>query len=802
MKKGILSPARSIAKRRCTSTLWNALRHLGIWLVAFAVGGVHPIMAEGSGPGPAQQSNTLTEIVVTAQKRESTVQDTPISITAVSAEDIRERGLANMSELVQSVPGVSMRTSGPAETEFEMRGMSSEGGNSPTVGFYLDDVPLTATSFATNGKVVVDPNLYDLKRVEVLRGPQGTLYGSGSMGGTIKLVTNPPNPASFDASAEAILGHTDGSDINKALNAMVNIPFAGNTAALRIVGTESYTGGWIDRIVIADGAFPLETNNNMVRGNVLAAPVAKIYKNVNNTDLGSSRAELLWEPTERVSVTGSYLYQHISQNGPSYIDSVPGTNAHYEPFDSPEPVSDTFNLGSLNFRYRFDAFDVNSTTARWTKDFTYYQDGSEEYQWLYALPLYTSQGGLGNFSPTPHEEDQTKQVSEELRVTSSGPSALQWLAGYYYGDYTANTLYTAYAPGAIPLFGTANIFSGAFPTELTQRALFGESSYAITSKFKATVGIRYYSYRQHQQSMLSGQGATGSDAIVTNYGTASNHGFNPKFGLSYEPNDSLLLYTSAAKGFRPGGATGPIPTSGSSLGSACETNLQTIYGTTSFVPGPTAFGPDKVWTYELGEKMKVLANRLRINSSVYFSNWSGLQQLIPLPCSLVFTANAGDAHIYGGEVEFEALLGDGFTMSINGGYTHAAVVASGLQGVGISAGTPVQEVPKWTTSQSLAYRHGISNGLAFTARAENNYVGSRTNATFVVNTLPSYDLTSIRAGVDGGSWTATLFASNLLNKRVNLGDVSMISINLPTYDRLILSQPLTIGVDLTYHFGK
>jgi iron complex outermembrane receptor protein len=208
----------------------------------------------------AQQSHSdagqLEEIVVTAEKRESTVQKTAISLTAVSGADIQDRGVTDLSNLMQSVPGVSVRTSGPGMGEFEMRGVSSTGGNSPTVGFYYDDTPLTAPSASNEGKIVISPALYDLSRVEVLRGPQGTLYGSGSMGGTIKVVPNAPNPDAFDASAETTFADTDHGGFDHAENAMVNLPFAGGMAALRVVGSYSHDAGWIDRVVIAPGEFP------------------------------------------------------------------------------------------------------------------------------------------------------------------------------------------------------------------------------------------------------------------------------------------------------------------------------------------------------------------------------------------------------------------------------------------------------------------------------------------------------------------------------------------------------------------
>src|SRR5579862_5562341 len=167
-------------------------------------------------PAPAETAagaaadEALQEIVVTAEKRESTVQKTPISITAISGAELQAQGISDMLSVAQQVPGISFKTSGPGQTEFEMRGLTSTGGESPTVGFYLDETALTPPAMAQNGKVVIDPNLFDLNRVEILRGPQGTLYGAGSMGGTIKLVTNTPDPRQLGANVELIGSGTDG----------------------------------------------------------------------------------------------------------------------------------------------------------------------------------------------------------------------------------------------------------------------------------------------------------------------------------------------------------------------------------------------------------------------------------------------------------------------------------------------------------------------------------------------------------------------------------------------------------------
>jgi len=227
----------------------------------------------------------LQEIIVTAEKRESTVQKTPISITAITGEDLLERGVNTAQGLVNEVPGLSVSSFGPGQGQYEIRGLSADGGESPTIGFYLDETPVTPPATATNGKVSIDPDLYDLERVEVLRGPQGTLYGAGAMGGTIKLVTKPADLSSFHASSQTILSDTSAVGFNYGQKAMLNLPLISDTLALRIVGTYSYTSGWLDRIVVPN--FPLESNPvpgfyGSTRGNVLASPASQIYNGVND----------------------------------------------------------------------------------------------------------------------------------------------------------------------------------------------------------------------------------------------------------------------------------------------------------------------------------------------------------------------------------------------------------------------------------------------------------------------------------------------------------------------------------------
>ena len=737
-------------------------------------------------------SGQLEEVVVTADRRETSAQSTPISLTAVTGADIQDRGATDLASLMQSVPGVSLRTSGPGMAEFEMRGVSSTGGNSPTVGFYYDDVPLTAPAATNEGKIVISPALYDLNRVEVLRGPQGTLYGSGSMGGTIKVVPNAPNPNTFEASAESVLADTDHGGFNHAENGMINLPLVNGIAAVRIVGSYSHDAGWIDRIVTEPGTFPL--SNGATRGNVLAAPVAEDYHDVNGVDRTTVRISALIKPFDGLTIAPSFFYQNMTSGGLPYIDSDPGTDAHYQPFDIAENYKDEFKLGALTVKYRTDVLEISSSTSYWTRHEPLTQDTAESWETGLAIPAFEpSAGGLG--AAYAFENNMSHQTTEELRISSVGDSRLKWLAGYFYEDFESFWDIDFPSQNGAALYGSNDLFYYFSPNKILQQSVFGEVTYNITEPFAVTAGLRRYHYDAPVSVYQAGSLAT----PVVNSTTENDQGVTPKVSLSYDINKELLLYATASKGFRPGGGTGPVPTSGPL---SCESELQTEYGTTKFVSGPISFKSDHVWSYELGEKLRAADNRVTINAAGYFESWIGVQQTNALsPCGYIYTANAGNAHVYGGELEIQAIVVRGLTVSANTTFSHAALVSSNLIDAGFNPGTPIQDVPRWSGSASIAYRHSLTDQLTFTARADNTYTGSRTDETYSVNTLSPYDLTNARAGVEGDRWSAVLFVNNLADKRAQLNNITQDAVNMPTYNRVAVSQPRTVGIDLNYKFG-
>ena len=747
----------------------------------------------------AQQSSSdagqLEDIVVTAEKREATIETTPISLTAVSGADILNRGLTDLASLMQSVPGVSIRTSGPGMTEFEMRGVASNGGNSPTVGFYLDDTPLTAPAATNEGKIVISPDLYDLNRVEVLRGPQGTLYGSGSMGGTIRVIPNAPNPDGFESSVEAKFADTDHGGFDHGENGMVNLPFWNGLAALRIVGTYSYDAGWIDRVVIEPGDFPLATNGGTVRGNVLAAPIATEYHDVNDVERTVVRLSAVFKPIEGLTITPSYLYQKMRAGGLPYIDSVPGTDAHYQPFDIPENYRDEFHLTALSIKYHTDLFEITSASAYWTRHEPLLQDTSESWTTALGLTSYgPGNGGLG--AAYADEDNQSHQTTEELRIASVGDTRLKWLAGYFYSDFESGWDIIFPSQTGAGVYGSNNLFSYYSPFKILQQSEFGELTFNITEPFAVTVGARHYHYSAPVG--LDQYGAL--TATVTTNTSEKDQGVTPKVSLSYQFDKDLLVYATAAKGFRPGGGTGPVPTSGPP-GVNCEAQLQAEYGAKGFIDGPISFSSDSVWSYELGEKWRSADGRFSVNASGYFESWVGVQQVNGLSsCGYVYTANVGDAHVYGSEIEARAIVVRDLEASASATFSHAALVSSTLLDAGFNAGTPIQQVPRWSGSAQLAYHHSLTEALAVIARAESNYVGSRTDETYATNTLPSYELSNIRGGFQGDRWSAVLFVNNVADKRALLNNITEAAENLATYNRVAVSQPRTAGIDLNYKF--
>jgi iron complex outermembrane receptor protein len=589
------------------------------WLTASAVAALLPLLAL-SAPhralaAAAETGEELQEVVVTAEKRSSTVQETPISLSAISGADLQNQNITSVEDLAAQVPGVSMRTAGPGQTEYEMRGLTSAGGSTATVGFYLDETPLSASAVALNGRTVIDPDLFDLNHVEVLRGPQGTLYGAGSMGGTIKLVTNQPEIGKFDAAADLSTSHTEsGGSWNGGISAMVNLPI-NDVLALRVVGSDKYISGWIERVVDPNFPFPTGpygtagTPTQCVyyycnRGDVADATPSKIIKGSNLERFSSARTSLLYKPDDKLSVTVNGMYQRIQADGynnyqatgtsPSPYPSTPGI---YQPYDTQEPYYDSFKMLSLDAVYDFGPVTLTFTPAYWRRYVFQSTDSTEALQNINNLTQFLQSLYV--------EEDNTTQDSFELRLASNDTgSKFQWQTGVYGADlhsgyntfndnapygmattcgapspdnpvgghcpaseqYNPNGIYR-YPDATLPPYSSgyaANpngvIFNDNNPNVMKQIALFGETSYKLLDTLKLTAGIRFFHYTIGNHADQAGLGTASTNQDHTYLDVRQNgNAVLPRVNVSYEPTPDLTLYGTVAKGSRPGGVNLPIP---------------------------------------------------------------------------------------------------------------------------------------------------------------------------------------------------------------------------------------------------
>ncbi len=741
----------------------------------------------------------LAEVVVTAQRFNSTVQNTPISLSAVTGDQLDAAGITSVEGLAHEVPGLSLRSAGPGQTEYEARGLASSGGSSPTVGFYLDDVPLAPPATSQTGKVVIDPNLYDIDRIELLRGPQGTLYGSGSMGGTVRVITNQPKLDAFEGSVQGTLSDTQGGSGNGGGNLMLNLP-VGDTLAIRVVGTDTYRSGWLDRVVLNPFPedVPIAASPAYGRGNVLAAPVQSVITHVNTENLDGARITVLFKPNDDLSITGTALYQHMSMTGYDEYDDPPGIRylSHYEVGDLVEPIKDWFHFYSLTATYNLGFADLTGTSGYFQRHEIQSQDAGESISYFAGLYPYVS---------TPFTEvDITRQFSQEVRLSSKGDGALHWVAGLFYSDDSSD--WDEYAFSSDPNFAApppidGDIYNGDQYYRVKQYAGFLDGSYEFADHWKFSTGVRYYHY--NSETIVMGEGLfaptpTGSTFVDS----ISDKGFNPRFNLSYSPSGDLNTYISASKGYRPGGPSyGPFP------------ELNCGGGT------PPPYKSDSIWNYEVGEKARLFDNWLTINSDFYYIKWSDVQETVAIPCGYTFEANAGDGRSYGPELEINAKLSANWSVAGSASYTNAKIdhptaafvgavltnpVPGGIPGcssVTSCSSIPILNVPKDAGSLSVVYSQPLF-GYQLTGRLSDVYVGPSYDQAYHYGiALPSYSIANARLGLGNERWTATLFVDNLANKVAELtSNNTQFQFNIPQLTRISTNQPRTYGTEINYRF--
>lgn len=700
------------------------------------------VSAQTADPG------TVEEIVVTARKRSETLQEAPLSITALSERQLQNAGVAGFQDYAVRVPNLSFAyasSAGPIAQTITLRGIYGAG----TTGLYLDEIPLPAS---------VDPEVVDLDRIEALRGPQGTLYGARSMGGTVRLITKAPDLADFSAK-----GTVQGMSVNHGgrdgrVDATVNIPVVEGVLALRAFAFAGYESGVFERVAAADAPAAFAPHDGIGSSRRFGGSLAL-------------RADLL---DGHLTLTPRIVAQRSDQQGRPYADYRAGNFTQVRQFDVDETGADDWTLYSLAAQYDAGFGQFTSTTSRFVRDYADTEDFSEYVQLLLGgAPAQAVIRVRGDFEAT----------SQEFRFASDFEGPFQITAGLFYQKTSERQV----IPPTEVVGLIANAYNQTISNEVTEKAVFGEGTLALGPRLEVTLGARYFDNSVDYTN--SQDGAFTTPAVFA--GSQNDKGVNPKLGLKYKVNDDVNLFASVAKGFRIGGVNGFSQT-------LCAADLAALGLTAAQA---SSYESDSLWSYEAGVKSSWLERRLQVNATAFRIEWSDVQQNVPLSCGFSIQANAGKARSQG--VEFEAQLNPatGLNLSLGVGYTDAQITDGGSLGFA-RPGDRIQQVPKWNLSAALDYETEIAGRPVFT-HLDYAFVDrsvSALNDAAHPRARPSYSLVNARAGVEVGPVRYSLFVKNLFDEAANYGDAPPLGAELPGRPRIAVSRPRTVGLELSARF--
>ena len=793
----------------------------------------------------AAASGALEEIVVTATRREERLQDVPISVTAFSQEKLDAEGLHSIDDLTRLSPGVAFERNGMSSagnyndegSDINIRGVDSTAGTS-TTGVYIDDTPIQ-TRHIGFGSINAFPALFDLDRVEVLRGPQGTLFGAGAEGGVVRFIAPAPNLKAQSGYFRADAGSTDGGSPSYEGGAAFGAPIIDDVLAFRASVSFRRDGGWVDRV------------RYTLSPNALAATPTPVYNgdttqpNANFQETTTARLAVTWKVTDALEITPSIYYQRllIHDTAAYWVAlSDPSAGIYRNGNARTNPSDDPFTLSSIKVKWDFGFASLFSNTAFYDRN----QKATSDYS-QYLRATWASFADLPNTFPVtgangyaPFQDDQ-RNFYEEIRLASSDQAArIIWNAGVFFShlkenvpeviiDPTLNSEILNYTGGNphVPLCTstlpcpTGVIFNGPVDSVTDKQiALFGELTVKISDTFKATVGLRV-SKLDYTGAVNETGGFLGTTIVTQSSNTEKP--VTPKAVLSWQPDHDDLLYVSASKGFRPGG-----PNVG--VGSICQTNLISL----GLAAVPGKFSSDSLWSFEIGSKNTFLDHRLQINTSLFYIDWNNIQQNVYLPaCGEQFTANLGKAKSEGGDVEVLYKPIETLTLDFAAAYTDARLTKTSCAGTltlssglcvgpaGPNAPPPVSPIstngdallgapwtftasaeyhfPAWderTPYARLDYQHSTAQKSLLQTQDSNNALFDTT-----IPGLPIVNNLSARAGLRFSGFDLSLYANNLTNAHPRLFESRDIAFT-PT-DTLYFgrgARPRTIGFTGTYHF--
>ncbi|HWW20856.1 MAG TPA: TonB-dependent receptor [Steroidobacteraceae bacterium] len=822
------TPARGWLRRREPVTALTAA-------VLTALYGARALAAAGDAGDdnvtPTAAPTSLDEVIVTASRRAVQAEDLPISITAVTGDSLQQAGIQDIADLAHSIAGISYADKGPFSgvngSTLIIRGLNSEATAGqlalatpvvPPVATYLDDTPLFFSL-----------RLQDLDHVEVLRGPQGTLYGSGSLGGTIRFVQNAPDLSGFDARAEVTGSDTARThEPNGDVNGMLNFALS-DALAVRLNAGLSYDAGFInqpDLYVLNSKAQPISADPT----NLLSPPLTYSRAGTNEYEYKNGRLAVLWKPNDDFHAQLSYFYQLSTADGFPYDSVLFGLNNLSSSDHTQAHTNDQVNLVSLTLEENFGFATLTSNTS-WSHHVNRTDSDLTD---LYAdFPFYPSlYGSNPRVLVTGHDKLDDKPITEEIRLASATGGFFDWVGGLFYKHETTDIQEHEFYPGyfdyfnaCVPVYGVSNgdgvtpskcgigetvftpgtntfvdgipivedqAYIGDFETKYTDLAAFGELTAHLTSAWSVTGGARVFrqTVEQAQQTGLLFDGPISID------NNSLSNAWNKalwKLNSSYQLDKTNLIYATWSQGFRRGGVNALPPQ---------EPAVNYVTN-----PGLYKVSPDTADNYEIGVK-GTIANRFRYSADIFEIQWHHVQEGAQLtPLVLPASVNLGDAYSQGFESELYWAPDDHFTVQADYTYDHtrvSTITALAIGGLAVPPplpGGPLPGTPKNSAALTLGYGHLDAGPGAFRAELTAHYQSSLLPAvSSTIPTVPGYTTLEARLSYQMPHWELTLFGTNLTNV---LGINSFSDpTNYQQFYQALITPPRTIGLTLAYSFRE
>lgn len=716
-------------------------------------------------PAAAAEDRTrpvLEEVIVTATRRPELLERVPLSVHVLTGEELSLRGARNFRDYANAVAGVSFSDVGYTDAKVTIRGVSTDVYSEirPLTATYLDEVAVTHPGAHLIVQSDGNPELVDIERVEILRGPQGSSFGASAMGGVVRVVTQKPDPARFAGYAETMVSATDHGGLNYGIDGVLNQPL-GRNAALRLVGYHRDNDGFIDNV----GTGRDDINSSRITGGRLA------YR----ATLG-----------DRAEVFASLLAQSQRTDGLGQENIELDRYTQRTLID--ERYDDDWILPNLVITYDLGWADLLSSTAWQERDWLQLADTSGFADFLDAPGIVISGYNMQDLS----------EFIQELRLSSKAGGRFDWLAGLYFNDREHVWRQTFPAPGLDAATGGEMADFGA-PDNLgighvrfrnEHLAVFGEIEWPFATHWQVTVGGRWFRFDESSHVDSVGFLYNGP-VVVTRKGGDS--GFVPRLTLSWRPDEDGLVYATVAKGFRPSGPNfQPVNEV------SCAESLAAI----GLTEAPVDYKSDSLWNYEIGGRFNLLDGRLRASASLYHVDWTDVQILAFLQCGTGFMSNAGKALSEGVEFEVDSRLTDSTELSIGLSYIDAKLTKDAPT-LSAPSGSRLPGVPRWSGYGSVTQWFALAADRSAYLRAALRYV-DETFGTFVPGgatrlVAPSYAVMDLRLGIDVGRWNLALFAENLLDEYGIVNSVDDFGLH-PGGQYQNLVRPRTIGLSVRASF--